>query len=367
MHVMPRVSVIIPVYNRQQYLGEAIDSILGQSFADFELLVIDDGSTDGSCEIARAYSDCRIRLIVNDMNLGQPKTRNRGIHLARGAYIAMLDSDDVAYPQRLAQQVAFLERNPDHALIGSWKSSMGALGQPLRTPRQRPVRADQVSAWSLFRCPIVHPSVMARASVLRANPYCERFLIGADFELFVRLLASGHKLANLPEVLVHYRKHPGGISQAAASERAQQLARRAIFRTQLAGLGIDFTEEDLVRHDWLCHRPYVGAQRWLPDAAYLEWAALWLLELVRANQQVCRYPARELNRVIRHCWHKLCRKGRVCLGWRVWRYYWRSLQLADTWRGLHEGLQTRAESIRRPGCRQSGGFLRRPAGMPNKR
>ena len=327
----PRVTVIMPVYNRERYLGEAIESILGQTLADFELLIIDDGSTDGSREIARAYTDARIRLVVNETNLGQPATRNKAIQLARGVYIAMLDSDDTPYPQRLARQVAFLERNPDCTLVGSWKSAMDARGRALPVSGRRPVRADAVCAWALFRCPIIHPSVMARAAVLRDNPYCERFLIGADFELFVRLLANGYKLANVPEVLVRYRQHPGGISQTTASEAAENAARRAIFQAQLTALGLTFTDRDLTRHDWLYRRPHAGGQRWFPDDAYLIWAARWLLGLRTANRQVCRYPPRELDRVIRNRWLKLCRQASTRLSWRVWRHYWRSPLRSRAW------------------------------------
>src|SRR5215831_6951377 len=100
----PRVSVIIPVYNRAKYVGEAINSILTQSFTNFELLLIDDGSTDESVEIMRSYTDPRIRLVCNERNLGIPKTRNKAIQLARGDYIAILDSDDAALADRLAKQ-----------------------------------------------------------------------------------------------------------------------------------------------------------------------------------------------------------------------------------------------------------------------
>lgn len=324
VNTSPRVSVIVPVYNGWRYLGAAIDSILGQTFPDFELLVVDDGSTDGSREIARAYTDPRIRLISNETNLGESRTRNRGIQLARGAYIAMLDSDDIAYPQRLARQVAFLERNPDHALIGSWKRSMDAQGQPLRTPGQRFVRAEEIRAWALFLCPISHSSVMARAGVLRAHPYCERFRLCADFELFVRLLASGHKLANVPEVLICYRKHANGLSQAAANSPLRSAAKQEIFRTQLTALGIACTPQDVAQHAWLCRRPPGPAQRWVPDQAYLEWAAQWLARLLKANWQAHCYPPRELDRVIRQRWFKLCRRAYRSLGWRAWRCYWQA-------------------------------------------
>src|SRR5262245_37262181 len=114
MITAPKVSVIIPVYNREKYVGEAINSILTQSFTNFELLLIDDGSTDHSVEIMRSYTDPRVRLVCNDRNLGIPRTRNIGLQLARGDYIAILDSDNFALSDRLAKQVAFLDRYQDY-------------------------------------------------------------------------------------------------------------------------------------------------------------------------------------------------------------------------------------------------------------
>ena len=104
----PTVTVFIPVYNREHYISEAIESILTQSFPNFELLLVDDGSTDRSVEVLRSYDDARIRVVCNEHNLGIPQTRNRGLELARGVYIALLDSDDQACPDRLIKQVAFL-------------------------------------------------------------------------------------------------------------------------------------------------------------------------------------------------------------------------------------------------------------------
>jgi hypothetical protein len=165
---------------------------------------------------------------------------------------------------------------------------------------------------------------MARTAVLRANPYCEHFQLCADFELFVRLLGNGHKLANLPAVLVRYRKHAGGLSQAEVSWKLRDAAKRAIFRAQLTALGIAFTERDLAQHAWLCRRPHVHGQRWKPDDAYLEWAEQWLLRLCKANRRVARYPPGELDRAIRQRWFKLCRRAYGRLAWRAWQRYWQS-------------------------------------------
>src|SRR5262245_21907442 len=125
MRGTPRVTVLIPVYNRVQYVAVAIESILAQHFTNFELLLIDDGSTDGSLEVLRSYTaDPRVRLLRNESNLGIPRTRNKGVALARGEYVAMLDSDDYAYPTRLGRQVDFLDRHPDYALVGTWTAGM---------------------------------------------------------------------------------------------------------------------------------------------------------------------------------------------------------------------------------------------------
>ncbi|MBW2258128.1 MAG: glycosyltransferase family 2 protein, partial [Deltaproteobacteria bacterium] len=108
----PKVSVVIPVYNRERYIGQAIDSILSQSFRDFELIVVDDGSSDGTPAVVERCGDPRVRLVRHETNQGIPRTRNRGLLEARGEYVAWLDSDDVALPQRLRVQVDVLDRSP---------------------------------------------------------------------------------------------------------------------------------------------------------------------------------------------------------------------------------------------------------------
>src|SRR5262245_27160007 len=129
---LPKVSVVMPVYNREKYVGKAIESVLTQTFTNFELLVIDDGSTDRSRAIVQSYVDARIRLFCNDANEGIPKTRNKAIALARGEYIAFVDSDDWVYPERLAKQVAFLDRHGDYVAVGTWTDWMDDTGRSLK-------------------------------------------------------------------------------------------------------------------------------------------------------------------------------------------------------------------------------------------
>src|SRR5688572_15667789 len=213
----PKVSVFIPVYNRERYLCVAVNSILAQTFTDFELLLVDDGSTDGSLALLERYAarDRRVRVEANGTNLGIPRTRNRGLELARGEYIALLDSDDYAYPGRLEAQVRFLDAHPDHVQVGSWGSFMDDAGRLRRRLRRQPVASADVDAELLFRCCLSNRSIMARAAVLRSYGYREEFPRCQDYDMHVRL-AERHRMANLPSILVCGRQHSGrftGLTQ----------------------------------------------------------------------------------------------------------------------------------------------------------
>jgi glycosyltransferase involved in cell wall biosynthesis len=118
--ISPKISVVMPVYNGKEYLALAVESILRQTFADFEFIIINDGSTDNSADIAASYEDPRIKLLHNDKNLGLIPSFNRGLENSRGEYIARMDADDIAFPDRFKKQVAFLDDHPDIALCGSW-------------------------------------------------------------------------------------------------------------------------------------------------------------------------------------------------------------------------------------------------------
>ena len=160
----PKVTVVIPVYNREKYVGIAVDSILSQTFSDFELLVIDDGSIDRSIDVVLSYSDPRIRLVRSNTNLGVATTRNKGIQLARGEYLAFLDSDDWAYPERLAKQTTFLDNHPDYAAVGSWIEWMSEAGHPSGRIKRKPTSPEEIADFFVFMC-------SARASYLVGSTY----------------------------------------------------------------------------------------------------------------------------------------------------------------------------------------------------
>ncbi len=322
MSTVPKVTVIIPVYNRKKYVAESIGSILAQSFTNFELLLIDDGSTDGSVEIMRSYTDPRVRLVCNDCNLGIPKTRNKGIQLARGEYIAMLDSDDAALPDRLATQVAFLDCHKDYVLVGSWAPAMDEKGQSLRKGKKWFVSPGEVQSWLLFHCTPAQSSIMVRTAILQEYRYREQYVLCEDFDLFVRL-ARKNKLGKLPDPLVHRRAHTGNITREKA-----QLAKGKdleIVSAQLTELGMTFTTTDLERH-WLFPKRSL-----VPDREYLTWAEAWLLKLQEANQRALRYPEHPFAWVLGEMWFKVCRRALPDIGWTVWKHFWQSPLSKGTW------------------------------------
>lgn len=314
----PKVSVFIPVYNREAYVGAAIESVLTQSFRDFELLLIDDGSTDRSVEILRSYDDPRIRVVRNERNLGQPETRNRGLALARGQYVAMLDSDDVARPDRLARQVAFLDRCQDCVEVGGWTRSVDAAGRLLKKTKRQPPASDDVHAQLLFRCSLSHTTIMGRTDVLRRYGYRKSFVRCQDYDLHVRL-ARHHAIANIPRILTHVRVHPDQI--AVRTPGLGDAKKIEIIRAQLSALGINGSLDDLEAHLMLSR---MRKLQFRPDRGYLDWAEAWLLGLEAANRETRCYSERSLVRATSEKWLQTCWAASPNVGWTAWRRFLRS-------------------------------------------
>jgi glycosyltransferase involved in cell wall biosynthesis len=208
----PRVTVLMSVYNGEQYLAEAVNSLLDQTFTDFEFVVIDDGSTDGTRDMLRCYTDPRIR-VFEQSNIGLTRSLNRGISLARGQYIARMDHDDLSMPDRLARQVSFLDAYPEVGIVGTacrirdeikgleWEPPVHTSDEELR---RNLVRGN----------PFIHTSVMMRKALLdMAGGYDESYSFAQDYALWIQL-APHTKMANLPEVLVVHREHWGTVTAA---------------------------------------------------------------------------------------------------------------------------------------------------------
>lgn len=221
----PIVSVIMPVYNAEKYLEQALTSIMGQSFREFEYIVINDGSSDESAAILEAYARRykAIKLFYQE-NRGIIRSLNRGLEMAAGRYVARMDADDVSLPQRLERQVAFLERHPNCVLLGTWADIQIEDGLPDRI-HSHPAH-DPALRWNLlFDTPFVHSSVMIRRDAVRTvGGYAENLPPRSpeDFELWSRL-AKDHEVANLPEVLHIYRETTGSYSRIERTEIQTQI------------------------------------------------------------------------------------------------------------------------------------------------
>lgn len=210
----PRVSVIMAAYNTERYLCEALDSILDQTFRDFEFIIVDDASTDRTPEILEEYArrDSRIRLLRNKTNLGPYPSGNRGLEIARAPIIARMDSDDISTPERLECEIAFLDSHPDHILVTSGYRAIDESGRK-RYDKFMPADDFGVRWLSRFRMPLVHAAACFRSQHPDGTPvrYDETYRVAQDFEFFARLIASG-KAAVVAPILYYYRFHPTNIS-----------------------------------------------------------------------------------------------------------------------------------------------------------
>ena len=213
MKNMPRITVLMPVHNGERYLKNCIESILNQTFKDFEFLVVDDGSTDTTRDIINSYKDDRINLVKNERNLGLVASLNIGLENSRGEYIARIDADDIALPHRLTRQFDFLENRHDTALIGSWGEAIKENGDRISISRL-PVKKEEIAATVLFgEFIMIHSSFMYRKKIIvDAGKYSKVFYLCEDYKLVTDLLLSGYGVNNIPEVLVKYRIHDDRIS-----------------------------------------------------------------------------------------------------------------------------------------------------------
>ncbi len=229
----PLVSVLMPVYNGAKYLAEAIESILQQTYTHFELVIVNDGSTDTSEQIILAYEDPRIRYVKNEENLGIVRTRNKLFTLAKGEYLAIMDCDDVAYPQKLALQVSFLEQHPSYGLCGTWAKMIDE-EQHIKGYIQPPSENNMIRINLLFQSSFVQSTVVIRRQALGILQYDEDFPVAEDFDLWERL-SRQTQMHNIPQFLLQYRSYSANISHS--KELLLSNKRNVIIQRQLAQWG----------------------------------------------------------------------------------------------------------------------------------
>ena len=212
----PKISVLMPVYNAEKFLNESIDSILNQTFKDFEFIIINDASTDKTDRIIKSYKNPMIKIINNKVNIGLTKSLNKGLGIAQGEYIARQDADDVSIPERLDKQYNYLEEHRQIFLVGTGvyyideKGNVKTIGKPLTGP--------ELIKKTLFtnNC-IYHPSIMFRNE--ENNFYREKFLYTQDYDFYLILLSNGKDLDNIKNPFIKYRINPDGISWVKKSKQ----------------------------------------------------------------------------------------------------------------------------------------------------
>jgi len=255
---MPRVSVLMSVYNGERFLKSAIESILDQTFTDFEFLILDDGSTDSTWEILEKYADKdeRVLLVRNEHNIGLTRSLNKGLRLARGEYLARQDADDISLPKRLELQVKFLDMNPEVGVVGTGMEIIDENGKILRL-QQPPTDHESITAELLLKNHAIgHSTVMAKLSALKEfGGYNERLPYAQDYDLWW-CLSRKRKIGNLPEILVQWRDTLGSISR---KRREEQL--ECIFTVSLKAIRESLKDktldEEAYRRFWWAYHGYI--------------------------------------------------------------------------------------------------------------
>jgi len=296
--ITPAISVIMSVYNSEQYLQESIDSILDQTFNDFEFIITDDCSTDGSFEIIKSYAmlDKRIKYFRNSENIGLTKSLNLMLDIAKGKYIARMDSDDISMPDRFSKQFDFMENNPEIGVLGTNIRFFGNYNADSDLPTSN----NDLKAELLFRDMIMHPTVMIRRSVMDENNlrYDEDFRISQDYDLWGRMIRFT-EFANMPEILLKYRFVDSNLTNSTKTEYRESLLKK-IFITQLKRLGINPSDEDIRFHIILASKKSISI---IDDLSGIK---LWLDKIAEKNKEKLFYDQAVIERVLSKYWFSVC-------------------------------------------------------------
>ena len=295
----PMVTVLMSVFNGEQYLREAIDSILNQTFTDFEFIIIDDGSTDGTLDIIRGYTDPRIMLRIYRKNVGLYISLNSGLDISRGKYVARMDADDISMPDRLAKQVAFLESNPEIGVCGTWYKVFGIFNIDCFS---LPTDYETIKANLFFGNSIGHPTVMMRKASLNnyGLRYNSTYLHAADYELWVEC-SLRFSVVNIPEVLLHYRVSPTSIGQVYNNSQSKTVM--DVQKNNLKRLGIIDVDETTMKLHW----NITNNDGDFSNKDFVMRAYTWLHRIQTANQEKQLYPEPYFSDVLAKKWQEICR------------------------------------------------------------
>lgn len=300
------VSVLMPVYNAEKHLREAMESILKQTHQNLELVIVNDGSTDGSEDIILSYSDPRIRLLVNPENKGLIYSLNYGIAACKGTYIARMDADDTCMPERLAEQLAFMEQHPELGVCGCDYTQFSTSGeQSFRALSDH----DEILSQMIFNSSVVHPSLMLRRSALQNfdpvfNPGYHH---SEDYELWSKLILYT-KFSAVHQLLFRYRIHAAQVTQKYSEQ--QQLSANRVRKELLGKLGFSYTEQEVELLSQM------AAHRLFDKKEQLDLLEQFLEKLIAQNNQSGRIAPETFKKVLSYKWYTAC--GYTTLG--LWAF-----------------------------------------------
>lgn len=290
------------VYNSSLYLKQAIDSVLNQTYSDFEFIIINDGSADESLNIIKSYSDNRIKLLENDVNKGLIYSLNKGITEARGEYIARMDADDVCVNTRLEKQVEYMDSHTDIGVLSSDYYSFNSISKRY----MRSIQGDsRIRTFLLFSATVCHPTLMIRKSVLETNglSYSVSAKHVEDFDLWTRL-ALHTKFETINEALLNYRDHASQVSHIYSD--VQKVNSDIVRQNYLDALNFSYTPAELDIHNLISSNKKITSKK---DLKAIE---NWLTKLIEQNQRLRKFQVDDFNSVMAKVWIDCC--GNTNLG-----------------------------------------------------
>jgi hypothetical protein len=337
----PKVSVVMSVYNGEKYLREAVDSMLNQAFADFEFVVVDDGSTDDTWAILQSYDDRRIVLLRNEENTGLTQSLNKALAVANGEFIARTDADDVSWPERLKKQVAYLDAHPEVGLLGTWVEIIGERGERLSVLR-RPMDPPFIKWSLLFDNYLFHSAVMYRRSLAKKLGGYNTSRYAQDYDLWSRM-SFETQIAKLPQVLVSWRRHPAGIT-------AQKLARQEALAAEISARnigrllgsdGVSTLAVENMRILWLGRNEPIQGQSLEQVATDFKRLLSFFCERYVSSGAVSDVDGQSLTRGL----GKLRKQALSRMYFQLAVQYYRSGDRSNTWRSLLQAFVLRPASV----------------------
>ena len=270
----PILSVLMPAYNAERYVVSAIKSVLDQTFTDFELLLIDDGSSDSTLELVQSLTDNRLKIVQNEQNMGLVGTLQKGLLLCRGRYIARMDADDICLADRFAKQIDFLGAHPEVDIVGGAIQFFGD-EQPTAV-HVFPGEHNEIRAGLLFYCTLAHPALMFRRELVDQGlfQYSDTYRHAEDYHLWSQLLRQARS-ANLQDCVLMYRLHTKQISSGQSSKQYE--VSRQVRKLMLEQAGVPFCDSDLVLHEQII------LERDEHSWAYLNLVAEWFNKVELSN------------------------------------------------------------------------------------